>query len=265
MRVGIFVDAENVKYNSEHRIRFDILREFAGRGGNEVIISNMYMAVDESRAVIDKANYKSVMSYHDLLRDQGWTIKNKKVKWYSRGENNLYSKANSDIEIVVDAMNSCKNLDKIILVTGDGDFVYLINYLQSIGKIVEVIGFKNVSSEIRRESNLFISGFLIPNIFRDYSETPKKYGVCMMWNPENKNGFIKYISDLEKNLFVHDTRDERSAYSTLPFNNNNVRFPINELELPDRHIIFSFTENRNNSDKLFADQIELVVNYNIQN
>lgn len=60
-------------------------------------------------------------------------------------------------------------LDVIILFSGDGDFIPLIQYLQALGKRVEVVGFsETTSSKLKEMADKFIdisenpSAFLIP-------------------------------------------------------------------------------------------------------
>jgi len=46
IRVGVFVDAENVRYNGGYQMRYDVLRRFASREGGALQRLNTYMAFD---------------------------------------------------------------------------------------------------------------------------------------------------------------------------------------------------------------------------
>jgi Uncharacterized conserved protein len=46
----------------------------------------------------------------------------------------------------VDAVRLCANIDVMVLVSGDGDFIPLVEYLKALGKHVEAIGFGKTSS-----------------------------------------------------------------------------------------------------------------------
>ncbi|MBI3088722.1 MAG: NYN domain-containing protein, partial [Candidatus Colwellbacteria bacterium] len=58
-----------------------------------------------------------------------------------------------DVGIAVDAIRMADMLDVIILVSGDGDFLPLVNYLQwGLGKGVEVAAFGRTSSARLKEA-----------------------------------------------------------------------------------------------------------------
>jgi uncharacterized LabA/DUF88 family protein len=73
-------------------------------------------------------------------------------------------KADWDVGMAVDAIRLAPSLDVIILATGDGDFIPLIEYLQiGMGKIVEVVAFaRTTSGKMKEEVNRFIDVDSIP-------------------------------------------------------------------------------------------------------
>jgi uncharacterized LabA/DUF88 family protein len=93
-----------------------------------------------------------------VLRDFGYKVIQKEVKWFTDEDGNQVAKANADLDLAVDALMQSDNLDRVVLVTGDGDFVQVVRALQNKGCRVEVVAFRNVSSELRREADLFYSG-----------------------------------------------------------------------------------------------------------
>jgi uncharacterized protein (TIGR00288 family) len=75
-------------------------------------------------------------------------------------------KADWDIGLAVDAIKLSEKLDCVVLVTGDGDFVPLIEYLKSKGQQVELIAFsKSASSKLIDAAD----------DFTDLSKNPGKY------------------------------------------------------------------------------------------
>jgi len=61
-------------------------------------------------------------------------------------------KADWDVGIAVDAIKLGQKLDVVVLVSGDGDYVPLINYLkENLGCRVEVAAFSETSSARLRE------------------------------------------------------------------------------------------------------------------
>jgi len=66
-------------------------------------------------------------------------------------------KADWDVGIVVDAIRTSPTLDVIVLCSGDGDFIPLVEYLKNQGKRVEVIAFgKTTSSKLKETADEFI-------------------------------------------------------------------------------------------------------------
>jgi len=53
IKVGVYVDGENVRRNGGFRMRYDVLREFATRDGAEPLRLNTYLAYDPKRADTD--------------------------------------------------------------------------------------------------------------------------------------------------------------------------------------------------------------------
>lgn len=75
-------------------------------------------------------------------------------------------KADWDVGITVDAIRISSSIDTIILVSGDGDFFQLIEYLKNQGKRVEIIAFgRSASSKLKESADEFI----------DMEESPEKY------------------------------------------------------------------------------------------
>lgn len=61
-------------------------------------------------------------------------------------------KADWDVGIVIDAVRTAGNVDVIVLCSGDGDFVPLVDYLKAQGKRVEVLAFERTTSSKLKEA-----------------------------------------------------------------------------------------------------------------
>jgi uncharacterized LabA/DUF88 family protein len=57
----------------------------------------------------------------------------KYVKRFVDDEGVQTTKANADMDLAIDALLQARNLDRIILLTGDGDFLRLVLALQNMG------------------------------------------------------------------------------------------------------------------------------------
>ncbi|HUV81423.1 MAG TPA: NYN domain-containing protein [Patescibacteria group bacterium] len=75
-------------------------------------------------------------------------------------------KADWDVGITVDAIRIAPSCDTIILCSGDGDFIQLVEYLKNQGKRVEVVAFGRSSSARLKET---------ADEFIDLEENPEKY------------------------------------------------------------------------------------------
>src|SRR5919199_3219308 len=164
LRAGVYVDVENIARNGGRGMRFDALRDYACRDGADAIRLNAYLAFDEERAQRDFDYRNRATRYHFALRDVGFKVIEKPVQWYTNEDGLRVSKANSDLDLAVDMLLQSAKLDRVVLVSGDGDFVQVVRALQNRGCRVELIGFQNVSYLLRCECDVFVSGYLIPGL-----------------------------------------------------------------------------------------------------
>ena len=67
-------------------------------------------------------------------------------EWYGGAK-----KADWDVGIVIDAIRTAQSLDVIVLCSGDGDFIPLVEYLKNQGKRVEVMAFGRSTSSLLKE------------------------------------------------------------------------------------------------------------------
>jgi uncharacterized LabA/DUF88 family protein len=164
LKTGIYVDAENIRLCGGYGMRYDVLVELANAGNSILLRANSYLVEDRRRTEEDQEYRQKLYNYHDILRKCGFKLIKKYVKRYVDDEGVVTSKANADMDLAIDALLQSRNLDRIILLTGDGDFLRLIIALQNKGCRVEVIGFNNVSNDLREAADRYVSGFLIPGL-----------------------------------------------------------------------------------------------------
>ena len=66
-------------------------------------------------------------------------------------------KADWDVGIVIDAVRTSANVDVIVLCSGDGDFIPLVEFLNAQGRRVEVMAFgKTTSARLKEAADEFI-------------------------------------------------------------------------------------------------------------
>ena len=247
-KVGVYVDVANLSMNGGYHMQYGVLRDFACRDGAEPVRLNAYVAFDVERAKRDLAYRQRASSFHAVLRDQGYKIAIKEVHWY-QDEGGKYARANADLDLAVDALLQAQNLDRVLIATGDGDFVRVIQVLQSRGCRVEAVGLDNVSQELRQEADLYLSGYLIPDLVPVDSEEENQLawgevgsrvrGWCY-WHNQNY-GFLRYLKTINANLWQTDARNPSSPYGTAFFHDSNLPGLVRPDLLPNRDLVFEFT------------------------
>ena len=251
-RVGIYVDAANLEMNGGYGIQYDVLREFACRDAAEAIRLNVYLPYDEERARTDRSYKRKKDNFFASLREYGFKVIQKKVKWYRDEQGNLYPKANVDLDMAVDALLQSTSLDRVLLATGDGDFVQVVRALQNKGCRVEVVAFNNVSSDLRREADMFMSGYLVPDLLpfppaergTKWGETGSRVrGYCYQHRDDQKFGFMRFLKRISPGLWITDTRHQDSPYESVFFFDSDLPSNVDSYDLPSRSIIFEFELN----------------------
>lgn len=242
------MDAANLGRNGGYGMRYDVLREFACRGNADPVRLNAYVTFDAERAEQDTPYKQGQFDFYSLLRDFGYKVIQKNVKWYTDEGGNRFGKANADLDMAVDALLQSENLDRVMLATGDGDFIRVVQALQNKGCRVEIVSFENVSAELRREADIFMSGFLIPNLLPSSSArgTPpwgefgsRVRGVCYTHTGKGY-GFLRYMKTIAPELWRIDSRQANSPYESVFFHDSHIPEEVHPGELPSRNIILEF-------------------------
>lgn len=145
-RVAIFIDTQNMYHSAKHlfgaRLNFGKLVETIAAGRN---IVRAFAYVARSKTGEEKA-------FLEALQAAGIELRIKDVIEFASGER----KADWDVGMAIDAVKFSERVDVIILVTGDGDFVPLVEYLKSKGIIVEVAAFgESTAKALKEATDLF--------------------------------------------------------------------------------------------------------------
>lgn len=156
-RVGIFIDTQNLYHSAKNlyhsRVNFGAIMKEA-LGNRALIRAVAYVITTEAG---------DEKSFFEALGKIGIEAKTKDLQIFSGGA----KKADWDVGLAVDAIKMAPKLDTVIIASGDGDFVPLVEYLQmNEGCQVEVISFGKSSSAKLKE---------VADDFIDMCENPKKY------------------------------------------------------------------------------------------
>lgn len=173
--VGVFVDVSNLFYSAKSagvEVNYCRLLEHAV-AGRDIIRASAYTGVDP-----ENPNQRKFI---DFLRANGYKVICKDIHKYEGGR----IKANLDIEIAVDIMLLSENLDVVVLVSGDGDFVRLVEAIQMRGVRCEVISFGiSTSNELIEAADHFTEISTLTGIFRNAPSGP---GVAPIRVPQPAN------------------------------------------------------------------------------
>lgn len=156
-RVAVFIDTQNMYYSARNlygaRVNFKNIVE-DGVAGRKLTRAIAYVVA--TRTGEEKP-------FFEALNTAGIETKEKDLQIYIGG----VKKADWDVGIAVDAIKLAEKVDAIVLVSGDGDFYPLLEYLKGVkGCLVEVMGFRETTSTKLLE---------IVDGFTDLSREPKRY------------------------------------------------------------------------------------------
>ncbi len=246
--VGIYVDAANIQINGGFGMQYDVLREYACRGAAEPVRLNAYVTYDEERARNDRQYAQRANNFFATIREFGYKVIIKKYKWYRDDEGNAYAKANADLDMAVDALLQSRNLGRVLLATGDGDFVQVVRALQNQGCRVEVLAFDNVSADLRREADVYFSGYLVPNLLPSNRNGDRPAwgqpgsrvrGLCYHRNNEGF-GFLRFLREVNDGMWITDTRNPDSPYASAFFRDSDLPGEVRANDLPSHQHLFEF-------------------------
>lgn len=155
-RVAIFIDTQNLYHSAKNiyksKVNFDAVVK-AALGDRKLVRAISYVVTTESG---------EEQSFFEALQKIGIEVKTKDLQIFFGGA----KKADWDVGMAIDAIKLSQKVDAIVLATGDGDFVPLVEYVRSNGCQVEAIAFGRSSSARLRE---YVDDFI------DMDENPREF------------------------------------------------------------------------------------------
>src|SRR3989338_7031078 len=135
-RVGVFIDVQNLYYSAKNlhgmKVNFgNIVKEAVA--GRKLIRAIAYVVRTETQ---------EEKPFFEALYNLGIETREKDLQTFASG----MKKADWDVGLAVDAIRLAPSLDAIVVVSGDGDYLPLVEYLQSVGKQVEIAAFGETTS-----------------------------------------------------------------------------------------------------------------------
>jgi len=156
-RVGVFIDVQNLYHSAKNlfqaRVNYkELIKELTA--GRKLIRAIGYVVKTEVT--------EGEAAFFDALQKSGVELRMKDIQIFPGG----MKKADWDVGMAVDAIRMSAMLDAIILVTGDGDFLPLVDYLKwGLGRHVEVAAFgRSTSSKLKESADKFTDLDTLPKI-----------------------------------------------------------------------------------------------------
>ena len=155
-RVGVLMDVQNLYHSAKNlykaRVNFKEILKTA--------VANRNLIRAFGYVVSTKTGEEK--PFFEALTNLGIETRERELQEFYGGA----KKADWDVGIVIDAVRIAPSIDSLVLVSGDGDFLALVEYLKNQGKRVEVMAFgRSASGRLKEEADEFI----------DLCEDKKKY------------------------------------------------------------------------------------------
>ena len=137
-RIGVLVDISNLYYSA--RVLYN----------KKVNFKNVLLASVSERKLIRAIAYGITTveatedKFFEALEKAGYEVKTKDLQIFPDGS----KKGDWDVGIAVDAIKMAQKVDVIVLVSGDGDYVSLAEYIQNTFACqVEIVAFAESSNQ----------------------------------------------------------------------------------------------------------------------
>lgn len=135
-RVGVFVDVQNMYYSAKnlYQAKVNFARVLEDGLANRKLI--------RAFAYVIKADVGAEKDFFEALSKIGFEVRMKDLQIFFGGD----KKGDWDVGICMDAVRLIPKIDVMVLVSGDGDYVDLLEYAKSQGVRTEIIAFGQTGS-----------------------------------------------------------------------------------------------------------------------
>ena len=141
-RVAVFIDVQNMYHSARNlynaRVNFkEVVKEAVA--SRKLIRAFAYVV--RTKTGEEKA-------FFEALEKSGIEIRVKDLQEFYGGA----KKADWDVGMALDAVRTSEIVDALVIVSGDGDFLPLVEYLKGKGRRVEVMAFDRTTSQKLKEA-----------------------------------------------------------------------------------------------------------------
>jgi uncharacterized LabA/DUF88 family protein len=156
-KLVLFIDGQNLYYTAKALgIDIDYKRLLATFSADGTILRAYFYTT-----VAEADDFQSVRPLVDWLDYNGFTVRTKLAKEFDDGEGRRKFKRSIGVELAVDALELAGHVDRVVLLTGDGDYRVLVESLQRRGVRVSVVSTLRtkppmIADELRRQADTFL-------------------------------------------------------------------------------------------------------------
>lgn len=190
-RVGVFIDTQNLYHSGKNLYHSKV--NFGQIVADALAERSLIRAI----AYVITTEAGDEKAFFEALTKMGIETKTKDLQIFASGS----KKADWDVGLAVDAVKLAPKLDAVILLSGDGDFVPLIEYLQiREGCQVEVVSFgKSTSSKLIEAADDFLDLDKDPNRYLIRPSKTSRYSPSSIFGKDNdKNSEKDFNKDSSK-------------------------------------------------------------------
>ena len=154
-KVGVFYDDSNLYHSYQKygwRVDFGKFRKLL-EGRCELKFINYYIAIPERSDAVFAGTQRFLEKLKPYVN-----LKTKKLK-YTPVAGKLVKKGDVDVEITLDTVRSIDNIDAVMILSGDSDFLELKNYvIHDKKKNILFVGYEeNMAWELRQCWHLYLN------------------------------------------------------------------------------------------------------------
>ncbi len=153
-KIALFIDAANLSRTIERQtpksvdIDYKKLLEYFSREAF-ILRAYYYTGINNENELHDNRFYHS-------LKQKGYHLVTKRIKTFQDGKR----KGNLDIEIALDMLELASTVDRVVLFSGDGDFVPVLKRIGKMGVRTEVVSYaggsnSSLAADLRDTADVF--------------------------------------------------------------------------------------------------------------
>ncbi|MFP4403947.1 MAG: NYN domain-containing protein [Candidatus Woesearchaeota archaeon] len=224
-RVLVLFDVQNMYYSAKHLYNTKV--DFRAILNEAVSFRKLIRAI----GYVIKTEIKEEYNFHDALNNIGIEVKSKDLQIFHGGS----KKGDWDIGIAMDAVRMVNKIDTLVLVSGDGDFKDLLEYMKAHGCRTEVMALGRTSSKQLKEC---------ADHFIDLEENVSKYLIGVKKNFKNQN----YKSSKKQKIYNQSNVNHQNKKINLDKDKKIEQKPI-ENKSKDQLDILSSNLKKTSTEK----------------